>query len=136
MTTQDTIWISLLATSLFAATVAILTMLAVPGWLSSRVLVIWPWSLAAIYAVWCLYVLFFGGDWAPIYLLYPLWPFGILLALLTKSIPNSLPEGIQRCLDIGIWLVGGMMWLWVLGYLASKSAVGIAKLCHKRVHHD
>jgi len=136
MTTRDIIYISALVAGLFVTVVGALTILVLLKRLSSRVLHILPWSLAGIYAAWCVYILFRGGDWAPVFLLYPLWPFGVLLALLTKSIPNSFPEGVQGFLDVAIWLIGGMVWYFALGQLASRSAIGIARLFHKRVRHD
>jgi hypothetical protein len=90
-----------------------------------RTLHIAPWSLAGIYVVWCFLILFRGGDWAPIFLYYPLWPFGIFLEALEKRIPMTYSDSMQYWLSAGIWLIGGVIWCLILGYLISWSSIRI-----------
>ena len=88
-----------------------------------------PCSLAAIYAAWSLFILNYGGDWAPIYVYYPLWPFSIALESLIKMLPEAEgPSAFLNCLEIGIWTIGGMIWFLLLGYLISWSAVRVFRL--------
>jgi hypothetical protein len=88
-----------------------------------------PCSLAAIYAGWSLFILNNGGDWAPIYVYYPLWPFSIGLASLIKMLPESDgPSAFLDSLEIGIWTIGGKIWFLLLGYLISWSALRVFRL--------
>ena len=86
-----------------------------------------PWGLATIYAAWSIFVLNYGGDWTPLFVYYPLWPFSIALESLIKTLPEG-PSTFFGWLEIGIWTIGGMIWFLLLGYLISWSAVRVFRL--------
>jgi hypothetical protein len=86
-----------------------------------------PWSLASIYFVWFILVMIWGGDWAPIFLYYPLWPFSIALEALIKTLPEN-PDSFLSCLVVPVWVVGGIIWCLFLGYLIPWVVIRISRL--------
>ena len=92
-----------------------------------------PVGLASLYAIWCLLIIFCGGDWGPLFLYYPLWPFGIGLELLIQSVPHKLSESAQWWLVSGIWLLGGIIWYLLLGYLLPWSACRLGRFFRRRI---
>jgi hypothetical protein len=92
---------------------------------------VFPWSLAAIYVAWSIYILLYGGDWAPIYLYFPLWPFSIGLEALIKTFPEG-PSLFFEILECGIWVVGGIVWCLLVGYAVSWSVTRVARLFRRR----
>jgi hypothetical protein len=86
-----------------------------------------PWCLAAVYLAWSIYILIFGGDWGPIFLYYPLWPFSIGLESLINILAEE-PNEYLNALVCGIWIIGGMVWYLLIGYLISWLVIRISRL--------
>jgi len=100
------------------------------GIMRIRAFHIFPWSLAAIYLAWSIFIIFYGGDWAPIYLYFPLWPFSIGLESLIKMLPEG-PSVFFGILECGIWIIGGIVWCLLVGYAISWSVTRVARLFHR-----
>ena len=100
------------------------------GIMRTRVFHILPWSLAAVYFAWSIVILLFGGDWAPIFLYYPLWPFSIGLESLIKTLPEA-PNAFVDVLIYGIWIVGGIVWCLFVSYLLSWSLIRGVRLLRR-----
>jgi hypothetical protein len=93
----------------------------------TRAFHILPWSLAAVYFAWSIFIFIFGGEWAPYYLYCPLWPFSIGLESLIKMLPED-PNAFVGVLIYAIWIVGGIVWCLFVGYLISWSFIRVVRL--------
>ena len=102
-----------------------------------------PWTLSVLFAVWAFLVYFFirEHEWWPMFLYLPLLPFSIPLDAFARVVQGGMlpAEGATPAQYAAndhvyflIYLVGGMLWSFVVGYVIKRAISALFPSLAKR----